>query len=353
MAAAAKQNRKSVNRRSVYVAYTGGTVGMRRGVCGYEPARGHLAEQMASLPVFERPEMPGYEIHEYAPLLDSANMTPRDWMKIADDLMERYDDYDGFIVLHGTDTMAYSASALSFLFEDLGKTVLFTGSQIPLEEVRSDAYDNLITSLLIAAESPVPEVCLFVGNRLLRGNRSTKVSAERFEAFESPNYRPLGRAGVYVEYDRKAALARPTAPVRLHRIDAREPQVADVVLFPGITAATLGRLLEPPLEGAVLHTYGAGNAPDDLAFLAVLRGATERGVVLVNCTQCLEGSVRMREYATGNALREAGVVSGFDMTPEAALTKLYCLLARGLGVDEVRRLVQRDLRGELTRPQNP
>lgn len=344
---------KKQPRKSVYIAYTGGTVGMRRGASGYEPAPGHLAEQMASMPVFERPEMPRYEIHEYEPLLDSSNMTPRDWMKIADDLMERYHEYDGFIVLHGTDTMAFSAAALSFMLENLGKTVLFTGSQIPLMEVRSDAYDNLITSLLIAAESPVPEVCLFVGNRLLRGNRSTKVSAERFEAFESPNYRPLGRAGVHVEYDRDAALPRPRAEVRLHRIDGRVPQVADVVLFPGITAAALERFLAPPLEGAVLHTYGAGNAPDDGAFLCVLRRATARGVALVNCTQCLEGSVRMREYATGNALREAGVVSGFDMTPEAALTKLYCLLARGLDVDEVRRLMQRDLRGELTVPQNP
>lgn len=339
--------------KSVYIAHTGGTVGMRRGTAGYEPAPGFLAEQMAAMPVLARPEMPRYEIHEYEPLLDSANMTPRDWLKIADDVMAHYHEYDGFIVLHGTDTMAYSASALSFLFESLGKTIVFTGSQIPLEEVRSDAYDNLITSLLIAAESAVPEVCLLVGNRLLRGNRSTKVSAERFEAFESPNYRPLGRAGVLIEYDRKAFLPRPAAEVRLHRIDGRVPQVADLHLFPGITAATLERFLDVPLDGAVLHTYGTGNAPDGPEFLGALRRASDRGVILVNCTQCLEGSVRMREYATGSSLPEAGVVSGFDMTREAALTKLYFLLARGLDRGEVRRLMQRNLRGELTRPQSP
>lgn len=339
------------NRKSVYIAYTGGTIGMRRGAGGYEPAPGFLEEQMARMPVLGEPEMPSHTVHEYAPLLDSSNMTPRDWMKLADDLMDHYEDYDGFIVLHGTDTMAYSASALSFLFENLGKTILFTGSQIPLTEVRNDAYDNLISSLLIAAESPVPEVCLFVGDRLLRGNRSTKVSAERFQAFESPNYRPLGRAGVKIDYDKRAALPLPKEAVRLHRIGdeaAELPRVADIRLFPGISAETLGRLLDAPLDGAVLHTYGAGNAPDDPDFLDVLRRASERGVVVVNCTQCLEGTVNMHDYATGHALSRTGTISGFDMTPEAVLTKLYCLLSRDLDRDEVRRLMQENLSGELT-----
>lgn len=339
-------------RKSVYIAYTGGTVGMRRGAGGYEPAPGFLAEQMARMPVLDRPEMPSYTINEYAPLLDSSNMTPADWMKLAGDLMDHYHDYDGFIVLHGTDTMAYSASALSFLFENLGKTILFTGSQIPLMEVRNDAYDNLVTSLLIAGESPVPEVCLFVGDRLLRGNRSTKTSAHRFQAFDSPNYPPLAHAGVQVEYDRSAALPRPGGPIGLYRLGpaAGLPRVADIRLFPGITAKTLERFLDAPLDGAVIHTYGAGNAPDDPEFVAVLRRAVERrDVVLVNCTQCLQGTVRMGEYATGSALRRAGVQSGYDMTSEAALTKLYCLLARGVERSEVRRLIEQSLRGELTR----
>lgn len=340
-------------RKSIYIAYTGGTIGMRRGPGGYEPAPGNLEEQMKRMmPVLKQPGMPDHTISEFDPLLDSSNMTPRDWMKLADDLMARYDDYDGFIVLHGTDTMAYSASALSFLFENLGKPIIFTGSQIPLTEVRSDAYDNLITSLLIAAESPVPEVCLFVGNRLLRGNRSTKVSAERFKAFESPNYLPLARVGVSVEYNHKATLLQPHGPTRLHRIPSEAsatPRVVDIRLFPGIDAGTLGRILGSSLDGAVLHTYGAGNAPDDSSFLETLRQATDQGTVIVNCTQCLEGTVQMQAYATGNTLSEVGVLSGYDMTPEAALTKLYCLLSRGLSRDEVRRLMQENLRGELTR----
>ena len=342
----------SPTRKSVYIAYTGGTIGMRSSHGGYRPAPGFLAEQMARMPALESERMPRCDIHEYEPLLDSSNMTPGDWMKLAEDLMSRYHDYDGFIVLHGTDTMAYSASALSFLFQNLGKTILFTGSQIPLMEVRNDAYDNLITSLLIAAESAVPEVCLFVRNRLLRGNRSTKVSASRFQAFESPNYPPLGHAGVHLEYHREAALPAPTEPVALesiHRPGRAAPRVADLRLFPGITAEALERFFDVPFDGVVLHTYGAGNAPEDPAFLACLRHACERGVVIVNCTQCLEGAVRMRDYATGNALARTGVVSGHDMTPEAALTKLYCLLARGLGAPEVRRQMQESLAGELTR----
>lgn len=340
------------NRKSIYIAYTGGTIGMRRGPSGYEPAAGFLEEQMARMPVLSQPGMPNHTVYEYAPLLDSSNMTPRDWMKLADDLMKHYHQYDGFIVLHGTDTMAYSASALSFLFDNLDKTIVFTGSQIPLMEVRNDAYDNLIASLLIAAVRPVPEVTLFVGNRLLRGNRSTKVSAERFQAFESPNYHPLARAGVQIEYDSAVALPMPTRPVKLHRIRPNTedmPRVVDIRLFPGITADTLERILDAALDGAVLHTYGAGNAPDDPAFLAILRQATDRGTVIVNCTQCLEGAVSMQSYATGNSLNEAGVLSGYDMTPEAALTKLYCLLARDLDRDQVCRLMQENLRGELTR----
>ncbi len=338
-----------MRRTSVYIAYTGGTIGMKRGDRGYRPAPGYLAEQMALIPALRHPAMPRYTIREYQPLLDSSNMSPTDWMKLGRDLVDRYDEYDGFIVLHGTDTMAYSASALSFMFENLGKTILFTGSQIPLMEVRNDAHDNLITSLLIAAEHPVPEVCLLAGGRLLRGNRATKVNAAGFRAFDSPNYPLLGQAGVHITIDRDAVQPMPEEPLRFHPLgSAGHPLVADLRLFPGITAAALRLFLHPPLQGAVLHTYGVGNAPDDPDFLDALREATDSGVVIVNCTQCLRGAVRMGDYATGRALREAGVLSGSDMTPEAALTKLYALLSRGLDLAEVRRLMQQDLRGELT-----
>jgi L-asparaginase len=337
------------SRRSVYIAYTGGTIGMRRGERGYRPAPGYLAERMRQSQLLNDPGMPRYTIHEYEPLLDSSNMTPAHWSRIGQDLYDHYEDYDGFIVLHGTDTMAYSASALSFLFENLGKPILFTGSQVPLAELRTDARENLVTSLLLAAGLGPPEVCLFVGNRLLRGNRSTKVSAERFRAFASPNYPPLGDAGVHLRIHRERTLPPPEGPVGFH--PAGHAQVADVRLFPGITAETLRRFLGPPLEGAILHTYGSGNAPDDPDLLAAIAEATERGVVIVNCTQCLQGTVDMESYATGNALRDTGVLSGYDMTPEAALSKLYYLLSRGLPKEDVRRLMQTDLRGELTPPE--
>ncbi len=334
-------------RKSVYIAYTGGTIGMRQGAHGYEPAPGFLEEQMSRLPVLASPDMPRYRIHEYDPLLDSANMSPADWVKLGRDIMSRYDRYDGFIVLHGTDTMAFSASSLSFMFRNLGKPIVFTGSQIPLCEVRTDARENLITSLLLAARHPIPEVSLFVGHQLLRGNRATKVSAKRFLAFSSPNYPPLGEAGVDLVINRDRVLPSPSEPIAFDAVG--HAQVADLRIFPGITPETLEAFLGP-LHGAVLHTYGAGNAPDRPELLEVLQQASERGVVLVNCTQCLEGSVNMAGYATGNALREAGVISGYDMTPEAALTKLYYLLSQDLDPEEIREQMQQNLRGELSRP---
>lgn len=335
-------------RRSVYIAYTGGTIGMRRGPRGYLPSPGFLEEKMAGIEVLQSEEMPRYDIREYEPLLDSSNMTPEDWTKIGRDLYSRYDDYDGFIVLHGTDTMAYSASALSFMFENLEKPIVFTGSQVPLMEVRTDARENLITSLLIAANYSIPEVCLFADDRLLRGNRATKVSAQRFRAFSSPNYPPLGTAGVRLEIDRTLLRPRPEHSIRF--TPAGQAQVTDIRLFPGITPQILRQFLAPPLQGAVLHTYGAGNAPDHPEILAALRDANDRGLVIVNCTQCLQGSVDMEGYATGNALYDTGVIGGFDMTPEAALTKLYFLISQGFPADDVRRAIQLDLRGELTDP---
>lgn len=354
-------------RARVLVLYAGGTIGMRESGRGYVPQSGYLAEQLERLPQFHDAAVPvafeeghpvfvtppsregrrvALTVKEYDPLLDSSNMGMQDWARIAEDIGRAYDAYDAFVILHGTDTMAYSASALSFMLEDLAKTVILTGSQIPLTTARTDALDNLLGALTIAGQFEIPEVCLYFAHKLLRGNRAQKQDASGFDAFWSGNFPPLVEVGIDIvaAWDR---IRRPgDGPLRVQT--AMNPNVAALRLFPGITADTLSNFLRPPLEGVVLETYGSGNAPDrrrDL--LDALAEATARGVVLVNCTQCHKGVVS-GTYAAGKALAEVGVVSGADLTPEAALTKLSYLLAKGLSPAEVRARMQEDLRGELT-----
>ncbi|MCB9175539.1 MAG: asparaginase [Caldilineae bacterium] len=336
-------------RPRVYIANTGGTIGMRPGLSGYEPSPGYLAEQLAELAALRAEHMPDFEVGEQAPLLDSAYMRPADWLRIARDIEANYDRFDGFVVVHGTDTMAYTASALPFLLQNLSKPVILTGSQIPLCEARSDARNNLITAIGLAAEHPIPEVCIYFDGRLLRGCRASKVDASSFEAFDSPNYPPLGRVGVTVEVYWDRILAPPPLGSRLTLQSVATPMVGTLRLFPGITAEWVRNSLRPPLQGLVLETYGVGNGPtDDAAFLAALREATARGVVIVAVSQCGHGRVRLGDYASGSGLVRAGVISGVDMTTEAALAKLYHLLSLEMGIDDVRRLMQRSLRGELS-----
>jgi L-asparaginase len=334
-------------RKRVYIAYTGGTIGMKRTRDGYVPASGYLQQQMDAMPELKHPSMPRFKVHEYAPLLDSSNMTPREWVAIARDIGDHYDNYDGFVVLHGTDTMAYTTSALPFMLHGLGKPVIVSGSQIPLCEVRNDGRENLITSLLIAANYDIPEVCLYFGGKLLRGCRAVKVSADGFAAFASPNVPPLGTVGIDIEINWD--LVRKPRRQKMRVEELASPIVSALRLFPGIAPELVRNVLRPPLQGLVLEAYGVGNGPDhNEAFLAALADATSRGVVIVDCTQCLEGTVDLSEYAAGSALARAGVISGFDMTAEAALAKLYYLFSRGYGTERVKREVQRDLRGEMT-----
>ena len=333
-------------KKKIYIAYTGGTIGMQRSQHGYIPQPGFMADCLAGMPEFHRAEMPSYHIHEYAPLIDSSDMTPADWQRIAEDIRDHYDDYDGFVVLHGTDTMSFTASALSFMLEGLGKPVIITGSQIPLAELRSDGQQNLLNALFLAANYPIHEVSLFFNNQLFRGNRSTKVHADGFHAFDSPNFPPLLEAGIQIQLLAGRLGSAGGSTLRLHGVT---PQPIGVVtLYPGISFEVIANLLQQPVKALILLTYGVGNAPQDERLLSQLRAASQRGVILLNLSQCLRGRVNMGGYATGNALAAAGVISGFDMTTEAALTKLHVLLSQDLAPERIRALMQLDLHGELT-----
>ncbi|CAL8286670.1 unnamed protein product [Lota lota] len=288
-----------------------------------------------------------YTILEYAPLLDSCNMTTENWGKIGKDIEKNYEDYDGFVILHGTDTMAYTASALSFMCEHLGKPIILTGSQVPIYEMRSDGRDNLLGALVIAGQFVIPEVCLYFHNKLYRGNRVTKVDAGSFNAFASPNLPPLANMEVDITIDWDTVW-RANTTAKFHVSTELNRNVGLLRLFPGITAATVRSFLQLPMEGVVLETYGSGNAPDNRAdLLAELKEATDRGVIIINCTQCLRGTVST-SYATGKVLINAGLLAGSDMTPEAALSKLSYVLARNeLDIQAKKKMMAQNLRGEM------
>ncbi|KAH7926645.1 asparaginase-domain-containing protein [Leucogyrophana mollusca] len=289
-----------------------------------------------------------YAILEWNPLLDSSNIEIDDWIRIATEIELNYTSFDAFVILHGTDTMSYSAGALSFLLEDLGKTVILTGAQIPLSQLRNDAVDNLLGALSIAGNYIIPECSLYFNHTLFRGNRVSKVSSYDLNAFHSPNFSPLVNVGIDIVVNWNDVI-RQTSLRRFKAHKEMSPHVATLRLFPGITGATIRAFLMPPTRGVVLETFGAGNAPQRSDLMAALKDACDRGIVIVAITQCTKGSVS-DAYETGRTLLQAGVVPGGDMTPECALTKLSYLLSKPeLSVDQVRELVGTPLRGELTR----
>ena len=336
-----------MSRKRIYVAYTGGTIGMQHSENGYVPVPGFLTDTVKRMPEFYRSEMPYFDIHEYHPVIDSSDMTPEHWRSIAEDIQQQYANYDGFVVLHGTDTMAYTASALSFMLENLQKPVIITGSQIPLAQLRSDGQVNLLNALYLAANYPISEVALFFNTQLFRGNRATKEDANGFNAFASPNFAPLIEAGIHINLIAgKLEQHQLAAPLKVAGVI---PQPISVVtLYPGISTDVIRNMTAAPVRALIIKSFGVGNAPQRPELLQILKDASARGLIIVNCTQTFKGTVNMQGYATGNALAQAGVISGYDMTLEAALTKLHYLLSQPFSADEVRQQMQQDLRGELT-----
>ncbi|MCC8186454.1 MAG: type I asparaginase [Bacteroides sp.] len=338
----------------ILLIYTGGTIGMIE-----NPITGALENFNFDQLMEHIPELKkfNYRISSYQfdPPIDSSDMEPAFWAKLVRIINYNYEHFDGFVILHGTDTMSYTASALSFMLENLGKPVILTGSQLPIGMLRTDGKENLITAIEIAAAKNaegipmVPEVCIFFENHLMRGNRTTKINAENFNAFRSFNFPPLAEAGIHIKYE--PHLIRrpdPDKPMKPHYLF--DHNVVILTLFPGIREEIIHSLLQVPgLKAVVLKTYGSGNAPRKEWLLRELKEATERGIIIVNITQCSSGAVEMERYETGIQLLQAGVISGYDSTPECAVTKLMFLLGHGLSQAEIRRKMNSDLAGEITK----
>lgn len=337
--------------RSVLLINTGGTIGMVK-----DPVSGALhpvdfVQLYEQIPILKKIPVT-IDSYTFEPLIDSSNMNPGNWVRVAEVIETNYEKYDGFVILHGSDTMAFSASGLSFMLENLNKPVILTGSQLPLGEVRTDGRENLITAIEIASAyeedtAIVPEVAICFENQLLRGNRTHKYNAEHFNAFHSFNYPVLAHAGLHIRYNRNDIRKPNFKKLKVHK--KLSTDLVILKLFPGIARQTAEALLYiEGLRAVVLETFGTGNAPTDDWLISALKEASEKGIIILNVTQCNGGSVIMGKYQTSVGLLSAGVVSGHDITTESAVAKLMYLLGEGLPHDRVKLLLSTPLRGEMT-----
>lgn len=340
------------SKAKILLIYTGGTIGMMKDFETGALKAFNFGKLLQKIPELKQLDCDIETVSFDAPI-DSSTMNPEKWVEIATIIEQNYAVFDGFVVLHGSDTMSYSASALSFMLENLSKPIIFTGSQLPIGDLRTDAKENLITAIQIASlrenDQPlVREVCLYFEYKLYRGNRTTKINAENFNAFISPNYPILIESGVNLKTFPELFLQKSNdKKLRIHK--NLDTSVVIIKMFPGISEAVLSAIFSiPDLKGVILETYGAGNAPTDAWFLSLLKKAIATGLHIVNVTQCSIGSVTMGKYETSTALKEIGVISGKDITTEAAITKLMYLLGQNSSADDFKTLFEISLRGEIS-----